>query len=299
MAGISTDRPQRTTFIRGLLLATVTVWGATFVATKICLAYLTPPEILGLRLLLALPVLYGLMLVQKVKLKFTGPDKLRLLLGSIVLTLHFLIQITGMQYTSATNTGWIISVTPLVLVVLSHLFLKERIRLTDVAGILAATAGIFLLISGGNFSSLGWLASPGDWLVLASAHTWAIYTVVSKTISRSQSPIGVAFAFLLPATIVMTTYVAMTSDWNRFYHLPAEVVIAMVFLGVVAMGLANWWWQKGVAAAGAAKAGVFLYVEPLATTLLAVPLLHETFGMFTAAGGFLVLCGVFLAQRGR
>ena len=298
VAGISTDRPQRTTFIRGLLLATVTVWGATFVATKICLAYLTPPEILGLRLLLALPVLYGLMLVQKVKLKFTGPDKLRLLLGSIVLTLHFLIQITGMQYTSATNTGWIISVTPLVLVVLSHLFLKERIRLTDVAGILAATAGIFLLISGGNFSSLGWLSSPGDWLVLASAHTWAIYTVVSKTVSR-QNPIGVAFALLLPATVVMTGYLSFTADWNKFAHLPAGPVIAMLFLGVVAMGLANWWWQKGVAAIGAAKAGIFLYIEPLATTLLAVPMLHEAFGVFTALGGFLVLCGVFLAQWGR
>lgn len=301
MGGVSIppDRHEHPAFIRGLLLVTVMVWGSTFVATKICLAYLTPAEILGLRLFLALPVLYGLIVFQKVKLRFTRGEKLRLLLGSAVLTLHFLIQITGMQYTSATNTGWIISVTPLVLVVLSHFVLKERVGWNDLAGVVVATGGILLLISRGNFSSLGWLASPGDWLVLASAHTWAIYTVVSKTMSRSQSPIGVAFAFLLPATIVMTTYVAFTSDWHRFYHLPAQVLVAMVFLGVVAMGLANWWWQKGVAAAGAAKAGVFLYVEPLATTVLAVPLLHETFGVFTAAGGFLVLCGVYLAQRGR
>ena len=278
---------------------TVLVWGSTFVATKICLAYLRPAEILGLRLLLAMPVLFGLMVLQKVKVKFTRPEMLRILLGSGVLTLHFLIQITGMQYTSATNTGWIISVTPLVLVILSHFFLKERVRWNDAAGVAVATAGILLLVSKGNFSTLGWLASPGDWLVLASAHTWAIYTVVSKTISRSQDPIGVAFAFLLPATVVMTAYLAITADWSRFSTLPAEPVIAMLFLGVVAMGLANWWWQKGVAAVGAAKAGVFLYVEPLSTTLLAVPLLHETFGAPTAVGGFLVLGGVYLAQRGK
>ncbi len=286
-------------FVRVLLLVTVTVWGSTFVATKICLAYLTPAEILALRLLLAMPVLYGMLVVQNIKLKFTFPEKRRLFIGSGVFTLHFLIQITGMQYTSATNTGWIISVTPLILVILSHSILKERIRLNDIAGVVIATSGILVLMSRGDFSSLGWLASPGDWLVLASAHTWAIYTIVGRDMSRSHNPIAVAFAFLLPATVVMTVYVGVTSDWSRFVHLPPEPLVALLFLGIVAMGLANWWWQKGVASIGAAKAGTFLYVEPLATTLLAVPILHETVNVFTFAGGFMVLCGVYWAQRGK
>jgi len=244
-------------------------------------------------------VLYALMVFQKVKLSFTPSEKRRLLIGSGILTLHFLIQITGMQYTSATNTGWIISVTPLVIVFLSHFFLKERIRANDIAGVVLATLGILLLMSGGDFSSLGWLASPGDWLVLASAHTWAVYTVVGRDISRSHNPIAVAFAFLLPATVVMTAYLGLTSDWSKFIHLPLEAVVALVFLGVVAMGLANWWWQKGIASIGAARAGTFLYIEPLATMLLAVPLLHEAVGAFTLIGGALVLCGVYWAQRGK
>jgi drug/metabolite transporter (DMT)-like permease len=97
----------------------------------------------------------------------------------------------------------------------------------------------------------------------------------------------------------MTGYMVLTSDWGKFVRLPFEPLMAIVFLGVIAMALANWWWQKGVASIGAAKAGTFLYVEPLATTLLAVPLLHESFGVFTLAGGFLVLCGVYWAQRGK
>jgi drug/metabolite transporter (DMT)-like permease len=286
-------------FIRLLLLVTVVVWGATFVATKICLAYLTPAEVLGLRLLLALPTLYALILARRITLSFTPREKRRLLLGSAVLTLHFLIQITGLQYTSATNTGWIISVTPLVIVVLSYFFLKERIRANAIAGVAIATAGVLLLMSRGDFSSLGWLASPGDWLVLASAHTWAIYTVLSRNISRSHNAVAVAFAFLLPATILMTGYMVFTSDWGKFARLPFEPLMAIVFLGVIAMALANWWWQKGVASIGAPKAGTFLYIEPLATTMLAVPLLHESFGVFTLAGGFLVLCGVYWAQRGK
>ncbi|MCP4544717.1 MAG: EamA family transporter, partial [Chloroflexi bacterium] len=63
------------------------------------------------------------------------------------------------------------------------------------------------------------------------------------------------------------------------------------------LAVAHWFWQEGVAKLGAAKAGIFLYLEPLSTTALAVPLLGEHFGFFTAAGGLLVLAGVFWAER--
>ncbi len=284
---------------RSLLILTVGVWGSTFVATKICLEYLTPAEIFGLRLLLGVPVLLGMIAAQKIPLRFTGAEKVRLVSGSGVLTLHFLIQITGMQYTSATNTGWIIAVTPLVLLILSHVVLEERIAPADIVGFAVATGGIFLLMSGGNFSTLGWLSSTGDWLVLASAHTWAVYTVIGRDLSRSHNPIAVAFAFLLPCTVGMGAYLAVTSDWSRFVHLPPLPLAAILFLGIVAMGLANWWWQRGIATLGAAKAGVYLYLEPLVTTALAIPMLHEAAGFFTLTGGALVLCGVFWAQRRR
>ena len=58
-----------------------------------------------------------------------------LAIGSAVITAHFLIQITGLRYTSATNTGWIISITPLVTVALSYVFLKEQISRFTIIGI--------------------------------------------------------------------------------------------------------------------------------------------------------------------
>ena len=48
---------------------------------------------------------------------------------------------------------------------------------------------------------------------------------------------------------------------------------------------------------GATRAGLFLYLEPLATLALAVPLLGEPFGPLVALGGGLVLAGVYLGQR--
>ncbi len=279
------------------LLFAVVIWGWSFVATKICLSYLSPADLLGLRMLIALPILAAILQIKQVKWDLDAITIKRMAIGSLIITAHFLIQITGIKYTSATNTGWIISVTPLVTVVLSYFILREKISSLQIIGIVVATTGILLLVSNGRLGSLDWLASVGDWLVLASAHTWAIYTVATRDLARSRSPLLVTFGVLLPTCILMLGYMLLKSDWNSFLHLPADAVIALLILSVLATALAHWFWQEGVAKLGAARSGIFLYLEPIATTTVAVPLLHEHFGIMTALGGTLVLLGVFVAQR--
>jgi drug/metabolite transporter (DMT)-like permease len=278
-----------------LLLCAVVIWGWTFVATKICLAYMTPIELLGLRLLIAVPVLAVVAALRGSRRPPRLPWR-TVLLGSTVIGLHFLIQITGLRYTTATNTGWIIAVTPVVMALMSRLVLGERISRGLAYGIMVATVGVVVLISGGRLGGVGWLASWGDWLILASAHTWALYTIVVRDLARSDDPLAVTIAVLAPAALVGAVILIFTSDGRKFLELPVEALLALLFLGVFGMALAHWFWQIGVARVGAARAGIFLYLEPLATTALAVPYLGEPFGVATLIGGVLVLSGVWIAQ---
>lgn len=279
------------------LVLCVIFWGWTFVATRICLQYVTPIELMGLRFLIGLPVLLVVVRAKRLKFSFTPQERRRLLLASGIITIHFFIQITGLKYTSATNTGWIIAVTPLVMAVAAYLFLKERLPKSAGWGIGVATAGILLLVSHGQVDSLGWLQSRGDWLVLASAHTWVLYSIVIRDLTRSKAPLVVTVAVLAPSAVLVLGYMSVTSDWTRFVTMPTDGLLAVVFLGLFGLALGHWFWQEGVARIGAARSGVFLYLEPLATTALAVPLLGEVFGLTTAAGGLLVLAGVYLSQR--
>lgn len=282
---------------RFYLLTCVIFWGWTFVATKIVLDYLTPVELLGLRLLCALPVLFLIIKAKGVRLEFSPKARKQLLIGSGIITAHFLIQITGLKYTSATNTGWIISISPLFMALLSYLILKERLGRREIIGIVIATIGVLLLMSRGDLTSLAWMNSIGDWLVLISAHTWALYTVATRDLSREGNPLGVTFMVLLPAGIIILLYMTFQSDWAAFLAMSTEAWIALLFLGVVGLALAHWFWQEGVAEIGAARAGVYLYLEPIATTALAVPYLGESFTWATGVGGALVIAGVFWAQR--
>jgi len=284
---------------RVLLLSAVIIWGWTFVATKILLAEIGPVEIFGLRLAIGLPFLGAVLLVKRVPLRFARADARPLLLGGAIFTLHFLVQIAGLVTTTATNTGWIISVSPLALAVLSFLFLRERIGWRGVAGIIVATAGILLLVSRGRLTDLGWLRSTGDWLVLASAHTWAFYTVTTRDLVRRRHPLAVTFSILLIAAAFTAVLFAASADLASVRALSPRGIAALLYLAIPGLALGQWFWQEGVARLGAARAGLYLYLEPLATLALAVPLLGEPFGPFIALGGALVLAGVYVGQRER
>ncbi len=284
---------------RVLLLVAVVIWGWTYVATKIVVAEIGPVEIFGLRLALGLPFLGVVVLAKRVPLRFTRADARPLLLGGALFTLHFLVQIAGLATTTATNTGWLISVTPLVLAVLSFLFLGERIGWRGVAGIAIATLGILLLVSRGRLTDLSWLRSAGDWLVLASTLTWALYTVATRNLVRRHHPLAVTFAILLLAAAATAVLFAATADLALVRALSPRALVALLYLAIPGLALGQWFWQEGVAKLGAARAGLYLYLEPLATVALAVPLLGESFGPVVALGGALVLTGVFVGQRDR
>jgi drug/metabolite transporter (DMT)-like permease/SAM-dependent methyltransferase len=280
-----------------MLLAGVVIWGWTFVATKILLEELGPIEILALRLVIGVPVLGIVLLVRRASLRFGHEDARAVLLAAAILTGHFLLQLAGLTTTTATNSAWIIAFSPLAVVLLSLVLLGERVGRRGVAGIAVATAGIVLLVSRGRLTELAWLQSTGDWLILASAFTWALYTVATRDLVRRRDPLAAAFSILLVATVLTVLLFVVSSDVGGVRALSPRGLAALLYLAVAGMAIGQWFWQEGVARLGAARAGLFLYLEPLATVALAVPLLGESFTPVMALGGGLVLAGVYVAQQ--
>ena len=282
-----------------LLLCAVVIWGWTFVATKILLAELTPVQILAMRLVIGLPVLGVLLLARRVPLRFDRADLRPLVLGGAIMTAHFLVQIAGLVTTTASNSGWIVSVSPLVLALFSFLFLRERLGWRGAAGIAIATAGILLLVSRGRLTDFGWLSNTGDWLVLTSAFTWAAYTVATRDLARRRNPLAVTFTILLTAAAFTSVVFVVSAELPPLRSLSARGIAALLYLAIAGLAVAQWFWQVGVSRIGATHAGMYLYLEPLATLTLAVPLLGEPFGAVTIVGGGLVLAGVYLGQQER
>ena len=277
-----------------LLLLAVVIWGSTFVASKVCLGVMSPVQLVAGRFLIAAPSLFVIARLRGSSFRL-GAHKRVLLLAVVLFSFHYLLQTWALEFTTAANSGWLITVTPLTIALLAAIFLREPTP--PVSGILIASAGILLLVSGGDLSRLGALSSLGDFMVLASTVTWSIFTILTRNPSRSIDPAVVTFTMTLPLALSALVLPLVLDRWTPWSELDLETSLALGFLGLAGVALAQWFWQSGVAKLGAARAALFLYIEPLSTTALAVPLLGEPFGLVRALGGVLVVLGVFLARR--
>lgn len=281
---------------RGLLVAAVVIWGWTFVATKVALVHLDPLELMALRFLIALPVLAIVARWRRVNLR---PPALTLpvVAGAGVFTLHFMVQIAALEKTSAVHTGWLIALTPLALALLARVVLGERLPRRARVALVVASAGILLLVSQGDPRSLRETHAVGDLLVLVSVHTWALYTLAVRRATARFDPLALTWLVSLVAALAPLGLLAAQGRLPPLGRIPAEVWAMLVYLGVCGSALAQWFWQEGVARIGAARAGLFLYLEPLATTALAVTWLGEPLRATTIAGGLVALGAVAWAQR--
>ena len=124
-----------------------------------------------------------IVLVQKRDFSINFKSHGYIILLAIIAVFHLWIQVTGMKYTTASNTGWIIGTAPIFMALLGLIFFKEKLNSIKVIGIIIATFGLLLLVGKGNPANIDLIKNKGDLLILSSAFTWGIYSMVNKKIS--------------------------------------------------------------------------------------------------------------------
>lgn len=285
--------------LRGHLLAlfAVSVWGTTFVSTKLLLQHLGPVQILFDRFLLAWLVLWLLHPVWhrpegwRRELLYAG-------LGASGVTLYFLTENYALNLTQASNVGLLVASAPLLTALFAHFFTPgEGLSRALLAGSGIAFAGVALVMFNG--SVVLELNPLGDILALSAGGMWAIY---SNLLKRIESPHGMlhltrkiffyGLVTMLPA-LWLTGYrfaPAMLASHSVWPHL--------LFLGLIASALCYVVWNKSVQLIGAVRASNYIYLIPAITLLTAVIVLGERVTPIALAGAVLIVGGVYIAEHG-
>jgi len=277
------------------LFLPVLFWGLSYIAIKIGLLYLTPLELISMRLLLAAPTLFIILKIKGISISFKR-DRWLYVFSGMVIFLHFYIMAVGMETVSATDTSWILTTAPIFIALLSRILLKEPFGLFPALGLAIATIGVLVLMSGGDFTTFSWLTSVNDWLVFASCITWAIYTIFGRVITRRHNSMAATFIMILIPAVIIAPPVMITSGFSKLAAMPLDGWIAVVFLGIFCLAMAFWLWTEGLSRHPAAKVGIYLYVEPLITTFAAIYLLEEHLTVFTSIGAIAIIAGVYVSS---
>ena len=276
------------------------VWGASFIATKVVLRDVSPATVVWMRFLIGVIIL-GAAVFSRKQMALPNYKDLAYfaLLGFIGITFHQWLQSTALQTSQAGTTAWIVATTPIYIALLGWLFLKERLGWLRVAGIALATLGVLLVVTKGYLASLvqGSFGAPGDILILLSALNWAVFSVISRHALKNHPAARMMFFVMLFGWLFSSILFFSGPGLRQVRQLTLNGWLGIGFLGIFCSGLAYIFWYDGLQVIPASQVGVFLYLEPLVTVVVAAIVLGEPLLLATLLGGAIILSGVWLVNR--
>jgi len=279
------------------LLAAVIAWGFSFIATKNALNEVSPVVIVFVRQLLGIAFLVIVALQQKKSCAVNVRDHGWIFILAVIASFHLWIQVTGLQWTSASNTGWIIGTTPVFMAILSLIFFKEKMSAPQTAGIVISFSGLLLLVSKGDLSSIDLIKNKGDLLIIASSITWSAYSMVNKKITFHYSPIMTTLYMFLFVALITAPFTINGKNIEAVLHLSLSGWMSILFLGIICSGAAYALWAQALSEMSASRVGAFLYLEPFVTVFGAWLLLNEQITFLTIISGLIIIGGVMLVNR--
>lgn len=205
----------------------------------------------------------------------------------------------GLQYTQAINSLLMQSTMPALIAVLSFFFFRQRITAFQSLGVVVSLAGVVMIVSGGHPERLLALdLNQGDLWVFVAVVVYAIYSVFLQK-RPAIHPLGfvaltffIGGAMLAPFAAWEAWGLGKVMDWSHPY-----TWLAVGYVSVFPSIFSYLCFNRGVELLGANTAGLFIHLNPLFGSLLAIAFLGETFALYHGLGMALILGGIFLANK--
>lgn len=287
---------NKETWFHLIAVLTVCIWGSTFIATKTLINQgLTPVEIFTYRFSLAYLCLLAFC-HQKLMANTWRDEGLFLLAGLTGGSLYFISENSALEITMASNVSLIVCTTPVLTVLLSSFFFKEKLRKGFIAGSLVALSGVTLVVFNGSvFLKLNPL---GDCLTLLAALSWAFYSLILRQMGNKYSTLFITRKVFFYGLITMILYLPFAPSSFHLERLCYPLVYGnLLFLGIVASMLCYLSWNACVRIIGASRASNYLYINPLVAIWASHLFLSEPITPTALLGAGLIIGGVYIVEK--
>lgn len=209
--------------------------------------------------------------------------------------LNYVLYTIGIKLTTASAGNVVVNFEAIWLVILGHLWLKDRFSGMKLIGTLVTFAGVFTAIwNGEGFAAL--VKSDyfiGNMLIVACAPFWAVYGIAQKILVERGAAVSSALASIFAAAAVFT-FPFMAAGYKVTQPLDVSVWIWMFVLVVLSTLGAYALMAKGFESLDASTAGVITCVLPILTIFAAKIFLAEVVTSTVFIGASLVVVGMII-----
>ncbi|MDE6169769.1 MAG: DMT family transporter [Duncaniella sp.] len=274
----------------------VTVWGLSFISTRVLLDNgLNPIEIYIYRFIIAYLVMLALN-HRKLWANSLKDEALFVVCGLVAGSIYFISENVALEYTLVSNVSLITSLSPLLTVLIVGLVYKtNRPGNGAYIGSLVAFIGVGLVIFNSSFNMA--INPIGDLLSLLAAFCWAIYSLLLKPLNAHYDARFITRKVFFYGVLTALPFLLVAPEMADPHILLSPVVIGnLLFLSLICSFSAYLLWAFSVAKIGAVSAANYLYFQPLITMVFSVVILHEALTAVGLMGCVMILAGVWLAD---
>jgi drug/metabolite transporter (DMT)-like permease len=279
-----------------MLLTVVLLWSGNFTAMRYGVDTFHPLAFSSVRFALG-AALYALVVWWRERsLRIARRDLLTVaLLAAVGIFLNQVAVVYAIQKGGAANTGMLMAAAPIIAALLVLLLGHERIGPRHLIGLAVAATGALLVLYGGG--GVGGASLVGWVLGLVTAATFAAYSVLVRPLMARYSAERLSAAVLLMGSamlIPVSLPQLAAQDWSAP---PVNAWLALGYSVVLSLLVTNVLWFEGIHRVGAARATLFIYLEPFCVAIVAMVILHEHVSAAEWIGGVVILAGVLVARR--
>ena len=282
-----------------LLFLTTLFWAGNTIAGRLAIGEVSPLAVVFLRWIavsLLMVTLYG----RQVRAEWPVLKRhlpVMVLMGFIGFTAFNSLFYTAAHSTTALNLGIIQGSMPMFVLLGALIILRTPIRMVQALGVVITMGGVMLIASQGDLTRLMDLEiNPGDGLMILACVLYALYAVLLR---NRPAVSGMVFFTVLSVVAAITAIPVFAVEiWQGTVQMPTPkgwVIVA--YITIFPSFLSQVFFMRGVDLIGPGRAGVFINLVPILSSILAVALLSEPFYLYHALALGLVLAGIALSER--
>ncbi|MDU1911390.1 DMT family transporter [Fusobacterium sp.] len=277
------NRQLRANFFVGLVAL---FWGSTYFLTKIGIGLLEPFNLTTLRFGTAF--LVTAVFFHK---RILNSDKVTLKYSVILGILAFISVLTmtiGVKYTSASNAGFLISLSVVMIPVISVIFLKKKIKFRLLVSVILASMGIAFLTLNEQLT-----INKGDLLCIICAFAFALQVLVMEQIPKNADSVAIG-ALQMGIIAIMNGLISFTTESFKFPH-DMKLWGVIIILGIFCTAVCYIMQIYALKDTSAIQAGIILSLEPVFSAFFAFVFLDELLSVKGYIGAVLLFISVILA----
>ncbi|TXD82190.1 DMT family transporter [Subsaximicrobium wynnwilliamsii] len=211
--------------------------------------------------------------------------------------LNMLFFLKGLEYTTPIHASVITTITPIVILILSAIFLSEKLTKLKIIGVFLGFCGGVLLTAFGESTRVGDNVALGNTFIFLNAISYSIYVILVKKLTAKYHPFTfIKWMFLFGIVLVLPFGYAQATEieWNTF---SPYIWFSVAFVVVGATFGTYFFNPISIRLLKASTVGVSIYLQPVFAGLFALLMGADSIDAVKIMAMCLIFAGVFLVTK--